>query len=118
MSLEKNIANHEKALGRTLTEARHVAGVGQDADRSPAYEDFPAGNRDAPSGRKPDTFGHAPVPVGNFNESRNGVNEIVNGTDSRNRSSAPATPSGESEAVTRNAARHAEALRRAAERNK
>ncbi|MGH7484011.1 MAG: hypothetical protein ACREMY_00220 [bacterium] len=79
MSLEKTIATHEKSLGRSLTEARRVAGV---TDSSAAYQ-TPAPDADAPQlpadYGSDGKFGPKVTPVGNHNEQRSGVNEIVRG---------------------------------------
>ena len=64
-------------------------------------------------------LGHPLIPTPLCDQGQlSGVDAIVNGTNSSNFRSVPPAPSGESEAVTRNARTHAEALRRATARNK
>jgi hypothetical protein len=90
MSLKTNIDNIEKAFGpgneARFAQARKIAGVTQDADRSPAYEDFPAGDRDAPQlfpNGGPKRFG----PMGSAPFSGqwhlSGVEEIANSTSTK-----------------------------------
>lgn len=83
---------------------------------NPAYEVAPT-DTDASQRPEPDNFGRPVIPVSNYNEQLSGVAEIVNGTSARN-SPTPSIPSGNSEAVERNAAINAEALSRAAARNR